>query len=123
MDTLQAIYVEDDEQEAFVMRIGMRRQHIDMLHVDNISLETVSLLQEPPFDRATALIFDSMLRGQYGVDLACQLRDEGDQRIMFLLTAADNPDPERLKRYNIHYIRKPPHFERLAHLIRQLAGQ
>jgi DNA-binding response OmpR family regulator len=119
MDILQTIYVEDDEQEAFVMRIGMRRQQIDVVHIDHISLETISQLQEHPFHQAIAIIFDSILRNQNGLELACQLRQQGDQRAMILLTAGDNPDPARLKANDILYLRKPPNFEQLAQLIRQ----
>ena len=120
MDILDTIYVEDDDQEAFIMRVGMRRQGINILHVPDLTTETISRLQEAPYAQAAAIIFDAILRGQSGVALAHALRTSGDQRPIFLLTAAENPDPELLQRNDIHYLRKPPHFERLAGMIRDL---
>lgn len=123
MDTLETIYVEDDDQEAFIMRVGMRRQGITILHVPDPTPESIASLREPPYDRATAVIFDAILAGQSGVDLARRLRMNGDERPIFLLTAGENPDIELLQRLNIRYLRKPPHFENLARLIRDLAAE
>jgi DNA-binding response OmpR family regulator len=123
MDTLEIIYVEDDEQEAFIMRVGMRRQGINVIHVPTITAETVTSLQEPPYNQAAAVIFDAILAGQNGVELARLLRASGDDRPIFLLTAGENPDPEFLQRHNIRYLRKPPRFESLARTIQELAGQ
>ena len=122
MDTLDTIYVEDDDQEAFIMRVGMRRQGINILHVPDLTPETLTRLQEPPFAQAVAVIFDAILGGQSGVALAHALRTGGDERPIFLLTAAENPDPELLLRHNIRYQRKPPNFERLARMIRDLTA-
>ena len=117
MDKLDAIYVEDDVQEAFIMQVGMRRQGFNILHVQEINPEMLSQLQEPPHDTAVAVIFDAILPGQSGVELAQQLRASGDLRPIILLTAAENPDPLLLDQSNIHYMRKPPDFERLAAMI------
>jgi DNA-binding response OmpR family regulator len=122
MNTLDTIYVEDDEQEAFIMRIGMRRQGINILHVSDITLETITQLKQPPYDQAAAVIFDAILAGQSGVELADELRNSGDERPIFLLTAGENPDPTLLRERNIHYLRKPPHFENLAQMIRDMVG-
>ena len=120
MDTLETIYVEDDEQEAFIMRVGMRRQGVSVLHVPDVTVATITRLREAPYDQAAAIIFDSILVGQSGVELAQQLRASGDERPIFLLTAGENPNPELLQQQNIRYLRKPPHFENLARTIREL---
>ena len=120
MDTLETIYVEDDEQEAFIMRVGMRRQGISVIHVPDVTADTIARLQAAPYDQAAAVIFDSILVGQSGVDLAQRLRASGDERPIFLLTAGENPNPELLQQQNIRYLRKPPHFENLARTIREL---
>jgi len=119
MDIQDVVYVEDDEQEAFIMRVGMRRQGINILHVQTMTPQMLFQLQDPPYDTATAVIFDAILPGHSGVDLAQQLRTSGDGRLIILLTAAENPDPELLTNYNIRYMRKPPDFERLAAIIHQ----
>jgi DNA-binding response OmpR family regulator len=121
MDTLETIYVEDDEQEAFIMKVGMRRQGITILHVPDVTVETITRLQTAPYDRAAAIVFDSILVGQSGVELAQELRAKGDKRPIFLLTAGENPNPELLLHHHIRYLRKPPHFENLARTIRELS--
>ena len=123
MNPLETIYIEDDEQEAFVMRLGMRRQDINILHVRDISEDIVSQLQQPPYDTAAAIMVDAVLPGHNGTELACKLRDSGDNRALILLTAGENPDPELLQKYDIIYIRKPPHFEQLAAMIRHLTNK
>ena len=118
MDELDAIYVEDDTQEAFIMQVGMRRQGFNILHIQQMTHEMLSQLLEPPYKTAIAVIFDAILPGQSGVELAQQLRTNGDTRPIVLLTAAENPNPEVLEEYKIQYMRKPPDFERLAALLR-----
>jgi DNA-binding response OmpR family regulator len=112
------IYVEDDDQEAFIMRIGMRRQGINVIHVPEITVETIADLQSPPYAEASAVIFDAILARESGVNLARRLRAHGDQRPILLLTAGENPDPSLLKSLDIQYIRKPANFEQLARLLR-----
>ena len=119
MDNLEVIYVEDDEQEAFIMTVGMRRQGIRIVHVPDINLDSVAQLQQPPIAHATAIIFDALLAGESGVELARKLRNLGDQRLIFLLTAAENPDPVLLRALNIRYMRKPPDYAVLARAIRE----
>ncbi|MBZ0302742.1 MAG: hypothetical protein K8J31_23555 [Anaerolineae bacterium] len=122
MDTLDIIYIEDDDQEAFIMRVGMRRQGMNILHVADLTADTIATLLAPPYDRAVALIFDAILGGESGVNLASRLRLMGDSRPIFLLTAGENPDAELLKQHQIRYLRKPPHFENLARTVRELTA-
>jgi DNA-binding response OmpR family regulator len=118
-DNLKTIYVEDDEQEAFIMTIGMRRQGVDILLVVDATSDNIALLQVPPYDKASALIFDAILAGASGVELAVKLRESGEQRTIILLTAGENPDARRLASLNIYYMRKPPNYATLAEMIRQ----
>ena len=123
MEALEAVYIEDDEQEAFIMQIGMRRQGIAITHVPEITVDTIGDLQAPPHDKASALIFDAILAGNSGVALARALRAAGDKRLIVLLTAGENPDPPLLRRLEIHYLRKPPNFEYLAAMIRSSTSE
>jgi DNA-binding response OmpR family regulator len=100
----------------------MRRQGIKITHIPDITVDTISDLQAPPYSSAVAVIFDAILTGMSGVTLARALRNCGDERLIVLLTAGENPDSELLQRYNIQYLRKPPKFEQLATMIRA-AGQ
>ncbi len=119
MTTPEIIYVEDDEQEAFIMQVGMRRQGIQILHVPDVALDSIGDLMAAPYDSAVALIFDAILTGASGVALAQALRDKGDQRPIILLTAGENPDAKLLGSLRVHYMRKPPNYATLAEIIRR----
>lgn len=123
MQLIDAIYIEDDEQEALLMQVGMRRLGVNIVHVPYITVETLSELRQPPYDTAAAVIFDEMLVGESGVKLANALRASGDDRLIFLLTAGDNPDPRLLTTQSILFRRKPANLEELANTIRKLGGR
>jgi hypothetical protein len=59
MDSIEVIYVEDDEQEAFIMTIGMRRHNVKVLHLQHLNAETLDQLRSAPYDKAVAVMFDS----------------------------------------------------------------
>ncbi len=122
MNVLDVIYVEDDEQEALIMKIGMRRFEINILHIPFITVDTLSKLGEPPYQTAVAVLFDEMLAGESGIKLSRTLRDNGDERLIFLLTAGENPDPALLTTQTILFRRKPVDFEELATTIRKLSS-
>jgi len=114
MDSIEVIYVEDDEQEAFIMTIGMGRHNIKIIHIPRITSQTLDQILAPPYDRAVAVIFDSVLGGESGLELARNLRAKGEGRPIFLITAGENPSPQLLKTNHIEFRRKPVSFEDLA---------
>lgn len=118
MQPIDVIYVEDDDQEAFVLTMGMRVQQVTIHHLAQLDLSEIDRLLTPPYAAMHAVMFDAMLAGVSGVELAAALREAGDTRPIFLLTAAENPDPSRLKRLNIGYIRKPIDFADFARMMR-----
>lgn len=122
MQIIDVIYIEDDDQEALLMQLGMRRLGVNILHVPYITVETLHELRQPPYDSALAVIFDEMLVGESGVKLANTLRASGDDRLIFLLTAGDNPDPGLLTTQSILFRRKPANLEELSNTIRKLGS-
>jgi DNA-binding response OmpR family regulator len=120
MDSIEVIYVEDNEQEAFIMTIGMGRHNIKIIHIPNITSQILDQILSPPYDQAAAVIFDSVLGGENGMDLARSLRAKGDSRPIFLITAGENPSPQLLKSSHIEFRRKPINFEELAADIERL---
>jgi DNA-binding response OmpR family regulator len=120
MDSIEVIYVEDDEQEAFIMTIGMGRHHVKIIHLSHMTLQILDQIQAAPYDKAAAVIFDSVLGGESGLDLARNLRAKGDTRPIFLITAGENPSPQLLKSNRIEFRRKPVNFEELAADIQRL---
>lgn len=122
MQLIDTLYIEDDEQEALVMEVGMQRFGINILHIPYITAERLHELHAPPYDRAVAVLFDEMLAGESGLKLAQALRSSGDTRLIVLLTAGQNPAPDTLEAQNILFRRKPANFEELAQAIRRAQG-
>jgi len=118
MKPIDVIYVEDDEQEAFVLTMGMRVQQVTIHHINRLDISEIDQLLNPPYDTMDAILLDAMLAGVSGVELAAALREAGDKRPIFLITAGENPDAERLNRLAIGYIRKPVSFPDFAQTIR-----
>jgi DNA-binding response OmpR family regulator len=118
MDVISAIYVEDSEEEALVMQLGMRRQQVEIIHFPDLPLNRVGELVQPPNDAAAAIILDALLPSASGIEIAQTLRDTGDTRLIVLLTAGENPDADLLDTLNVYYMSKPPSFSVLAELIR-----
>jgi DNA-binding response OmpR family regulator len=114
MDSIEVIYVEDDEQEAFIMKIGMGRHNVKIIHISNTASQILDKILSPLFEQAAAVIFDSVLGGESGLDLACNLRAKGYSHPIFLITAGENPSPLQLKNNRIEFRRKPVNFEELA---------
>lgn len=118
MDIIEVIYIEDDEQEGLIMTIGMRRFGIKIVHIPHLPLENVNQLQQPPYDKAVAIMLDSLLVGQNGMNIARMLRELGEKRPMFLVTGVENPNQDLLKQHAVHYFRKPIKMDELAAALR-----
>jgi DNA-binding response OmpR family regulator len=114
------IYIEDDENEALLFRLGLKPRGIQVLHIPDSRPETLNMLKEDSSQRARAIFIDLWVGVMNGIDLARLLREWGDQRPLFLLTSGDNPDPNLLRELNVTYMPKPPDFPRLAKLILSL---
>jgi DNA-binding response OmpR family regulator len=121
MSLINVLYIEDNDQEALIMELGLRRFDIRVQHIPHITAETLYTLRQPPYDEAVAVLFDEMLAGESGAALAQALRDSSDSRLIFLLTAGDNPDPTALTTQSILFRRKPVDFQELAATIRRLS--
>ena len=121
MDIVDIIYIEDEDTIALIFKLGLTPYHINVLHLPDIQPENLALLDTPPYQTARALFFDLWVNGVSGLDLAQQLREKGDQRPFFLLTAGENPDSNILKQINMTFIQKPVgNFRKLAEMIRAL---
>jgi DNA-binding response OmpR family regulator len=118
MDNITVLYIEDAEQEAFIMRAGMRRLGITIVHILPTEPDLLSTLRTPPHDTAAAIIVDAILVAIDGLDLVQALREAGDTRRLILLTAGTNPDPDLLEALDVIYLRKPVNFNALAEMIR-----
>ena len=93
------------EHDAFSRWLGLR---VTAVRPDHVAVEMT--------------VRDEMLVGESGVKLANTLRASGDDRLIFLLTAGDNPDPGLLTTQSILFRRKPANLEELANTIRKLGS-
>ena len=114
MNTTDIIYIEDNDIEAQIMRLGLQRSGINVLHLADLTTESLLALDSPRFQAAQALLIDAHISGDDGLDFICNLRRAGDNRAMFLITAGENPDPELLQELDITYMQKPVNFNHIA---------
>jgi DNA-binding response OmpR family regulator len=123
MDAVPVIYIEDDETEALLFKLGLNPRGIEVLHIPDSTAESLQVLETEAYLRARAVFFDLWVGIVNGVDLARSLRQRGDIRPFFLLTAGENPNPSALQELDLTYMRKPPEFPKLAETIHALPSR
>ena len=117
MPNTDIIYIEDDDTVAQIFAIGFKKYQINTLHIPDTRPETLGVLNTPHYQQARAVFFDLNICGTDGLALACRLREEGDDRTFFLVTASENPNPALLNTYHIHYLQKPFDVRRVANMV------
>jgi DNA-binding response OmpR family regulator len=120
MSEVAVIYIEDDEDEAFLFQVGLKPRGIKVLHVPDSRPESLNQFSDEEFKHARAVFIDLWVGVMNGIELARVLREWGDQRPLYLLTSGENPDPNLLQQLGLNYMRKPPDFPKLAKLILSL---
>lgn len=119
MDPVQVIYIEDEDTVATLFRLALAPRGIDVLHIPDSSPETLQEMDTPAYQAARAVFIDQWIGGMNGIELAQQLREKGDTRPFFLLTAGENPNPPLLRELTVTYLRKPiKDYDQLANLLR-----
>jgi DNA-binding response OmpR family regulator len=117
MTDTDIIYIEDDDTVAQIFALGFRKYHLNTLHIPDARRETLTVLDTPRYRQARAVFFDLNICGVDGLEVARQLRTQGDDRMFFLVTAAENPNPALLEQYTIHYLRKPFNVQVVADMV------
>lgn len=112
------IYVEDDETEGLLFQIGLNARGIQVHHISDITLNTAEILLRPPYESARVVFFDLWIFTVSGIELGRTLREAGDTRPFFLVTAANNPNPALLAELGIGFMQKPLDFDKVAAAIR-----
>ncbi len=118
---MDIIYIEDDEIEAQIFGLGLSKRGINVLHIPNLDSEQLDELNTPAYRDARAVFFDMFIGAVNGMELARLLRERGDERPFFLITAGENPNPDMLDQLNMTYLRKPIDFNAVAHSIQAIA--
>jgi DNA-binding response OmpR family regulator len=114
---INIIYIEDDSIEAELFTLGMSTRGINVLHVPDTEPHSLNALKMPHFASARAVFIDMWIGATSGVDIARTLREQGDIRPFFLLTAGENPDPPVLQQLNVVYLQKPANFNKVAKIV------
>jgi CheY-like chemotaxis protein len=122
MNTIEVIYIEDEEIEAQLFTIGMESHGITVLHIPDAQPSTLEILKTERYQAALAIFFDLSIGVVNGVALARSLREGGDKRPFFLVTAAMNPNPAVLKQLNLGYMLKPLDYNAIAEQILSMGG-
>jgi DNA-binding response OmpR family regulator len=118
---MDIIYIEDDEIEAQIFGLGLSKRGINVLHIPNLDTDGLDDLNTPDYRHARAVFFDMFVGTVNGMELARLLRERGDQRPFFLITAGENPNPDMLDKLNMTYLRKPIDFKAVAQSIQTIA--
>ncbi|MBL8164332.1 MAG: response regulator [Anaerolineae bacterium] len=117
---MTVIYIEDDETEALLFRLGMGARGIEVLHIPDTQSETLAALDTPEYQAAAAIFVDLWVGTLNGIEVSQFLRSRGDVRPIFLLTAGENPNAQLLQDLNVTYLQKPANFANLAAMIKKL---
>lgn len=117
---IDIVYIEDDHTEAELFSLGMSTRGINVLHVPDTELNSLSALVSSTYASARAVFIDMWIGVTSGLDIARTLREQGDSRPFFLLTAGENPDPNSLKQLNVVYLQKPANFNKVATMVAAL---
>ena len=120
MTEIDVIYIEDDDIEAELFSLGLSTRGVNVLHIPDAEPTSLHLLQKAPYATARAIFIDFWIGVTSGLDVAQALRENGDKRPFFLLTAGENPNPVLLKQLNITYLQKPANFNKVATAISAL---
>jgi DNA-binding response OmpR family regulator len=118
---MDIIYIEDDEIEAQIFGLGLSKRGINVLHIPDMDGEHLDELDEPRYRQARAVFFDLFIGAVNGAELARMLRERGDQRPFYLITAGENPNPDLLDRLHMTYLRKPIDFKSVAQSVQAIA--
>jgi DNA-binding response OmpR family regulator len=122
MTDIDVVYIEDDDIEAELFSLGLSTRGVNVLHLPDAEPTSLLTLQKAPYATARAIFIDFWIGVTSGLDVAKSLRENGDIRPFFLLTAGENPDPTLLKQLNITYLQKPANFNKVASTIAALAS-
>ena len=114
MAEIDVVYIEDDDIEAELFSLGLSTRGVNVLHIPDAQPNSLQLLQKAPYATARAIFIDFWIGVVSGLDIAKTLREHGDKRPFFLLTAGENPNPNLLKQLNITYLQKPANFNKIA---------
>lgn len=120
MTEIDVIYIEDDDIEAELFTMGLSTRGINVLHIPDAQPDSLMLLQNPAYATAKAIFIDFWIGVVSGLDVAKALRENGDTRPFFLLTAGENPNPQILKQLNITYLQKPANYNKIASAVTAL---
>ena len=118
---LNAIYVEDEPDIASLLQ--------NILSAFGISVKTyerpdnfLAERDEPAISDANLFIFDIRLPGMTGLELAAQLRSEGERRPILMVSAYSPPAPSELQELEASFHPKPFDFPVLVDTVRQLTA-
>jgi DNA-binding NtrC family response regulator len=94
---------------------------VNVLPLPNAYPDSLKRLAEPAYQAARVVFFDLVIGTVSGLDLGRALRENGDTRPFFLVTAANNPNPGLLDQLQITFLQKPLDFDQVAALVHSLA--
>ena len=77
-DAIRVIYIEDDDMEAMLFKLGLEKRGIEVLHLPGATVESLATLQQPEYLAAKAIFMDMWVGVVNGMELASMLRKRGN---------------------------------------------
>lgn len=103
------------------MEVALEHFGIHVHHIPQITVDQIDTLNTPPYSQARVLFIDTILfNGDSGLEIARALRENGDTRVIYLVSAGQGPDPATLDALQIRFMMKPFKFDHLAAEIQSL---
>lgn len=118
---IKLVYVEDEPSIAQLLVSGLGLFGIEVRPVYASAEALLDQLGTPAYDDADIFFFDMRLPRMTGLELATQLREQGEKRPFVLVSAWPSPTNAQLKAINASFLPKPFDFPDVIETIQSLA--
>lgn len=118
---IRVAYVEDEPSIAQLLSSGLGLFGIVVCPIYMSAEALIDNMDNPKLESAEILIFDIRLPGITGLELAKQLRSQGEKRPFVLVSAWPKPPARELKEIGAAFIPKPFDFADVVQTIQGLS--
>ena len=122
-NTIRVICVDDDPKMASLLPRVLELAGIWVLTVCASAEEMLDMRETATYKEAEVFLIDVRLPKMTGVELARQLRAEGEERPILAMSAWSEEADWRLAEIDVEYLQKPYEFEELERTIKRLVGK
>ncbi|WP_420643246.1 response regulator [Candidatus Leptofilum sp.] len=122
-ETVKIAYVEDEPSIAQLLVSGLGLFGIEVQPVFMSAEDLLKQVDGPELKEIDLFFFDIRLPKMTGLELAEQLRNQGEKRPFVLVSAWPAPSKEALQKIGAEFLPKPFDFPDVVQTIQKLASQ